>query len=374
MSKKILLLFWGRSGGGARYTLEIAKELKSICGDSLLLSLSGQNDLIDEFSILDSKIYYVNTYKSLWQIPFFLLRLPFYIFKLFKICKLNKVDVVYAPMTHLFNSFILKFLKKLGVKYVLTMHDAKTHQGDRVTLLNYLLKNDISHADHFIALSNSVGNEIEDLYGINKSQISVIPHGSFGYGKQSPKSLSFDKPVNILFFGRILEYKGLGLLLDSLVILSKLNNSLQFKLTIAGNGSIKAYQDKIKDLRLMGVDVVCNVRWIEESEISCIFNQADLCAVPYIEASQSGVIAISLASGVPVVATPVAGLVEQLEFGGGLLSRNVSAFDFAESLNLILCDPVFYRECSEAGISISNTHYNWSSITERLYNTFNIVD
>jgi glycosyltransferase involved in cell wall biosynthesis len=61
--------------------------------------------------------------------------------------------------------------------------------------------------------------------------------------------------------------------------------------------------------------------------------------LPYREASQSGVLPIALALGVPVVATPVGGLPGQLVHGvSGLLARSATAEALAEVMGAAL-DP-----------------------------------
>jgi glycosyltransferase involved in cell wall biosynthesis len=52
--------------------------------------------------------------------------------------------------------------------------------------------------------------------------------------------------------------------------------------------------------------------WVAEADIPGLIAQADALVLPYREASQSGVIPIAHAMGVPVVAMPAGGLSEQV--------------------------------------------------------------
>ena len=59
--------------------------------------------------------------------------------------------------------------------------------------------------------------------------------------------------------------------------------------------------------------------------------------MPYIEASQSGVIAIAHSLSTPVVVTPVGGLIDQISVGkNGLIARDTSPESLAESIDQAL--------------------------------------
>jgi glycosyltransferase involved in cell wall biosynthesis len=61
---------------------------------------------------------------------------------------------------------------------------------------------------------------------------------------------------------------------------------------------------------------------------------ADAVVLPYREASQSGVAPMAHGLGVPVVATPVGGLAEQLRDGvDGVLARDMTAQALAEAMD-----------------------------------------
>jgi glycosyltransferase involved in cell wall biosynthesis len=53
-------------------------------------------------------------------------------------------------------------------------------------------------------------------------------------------------------------------------------------------------------------------RYIGDTEVPLYFSAADLVALPYTRASQSGVAHIAMAYGLPIIATRVGGLVEGL--------------------------------------------------------------
>jgi glycosyltransferase involved in cell wall biosynthesis len=68
--------------------------------------------------------------------------------------------------------------------------------------------------------------------------------------------------------------------------------------------------------------------------------------LPYLEASQSGVIAAAYGAHLPVVATPVGGLTEQVADGRtGLLAKGATAKDIADAIRKLIETPGLYAAC-----------------------------
>ena len=81
-----------------------------------------------------------------------------------------------------------------------------------------------------------------------------------------------------------------------------------------------------------------------------LFAAADVVVLPYIEASQSGVIPLAYAAGKPVVVTAVGGLPEAVEDGRtGLVVAPRDERALADAVVRLLDDPVLARELGAAG-------------------------
>jgi glycosyltransferase involved in cell wall biosynthesis len=117
----------------------------------------------------------------------------------------------------------------------------------------------------------------------------------------------------LLCFGRLLPYKGLDLLAAALSQVQGID------VRIAGNGPESAALNALRAIPGVAVEN----RWVAEDEIAPLLAWCDAVVLPYREASQSGVAAIALAAGKPVIATSAGGLREQL----------------ARVPNAILCEP-----------------------------------
>ena len=106
-------------------------------------------------------------------------------------------------------------------------------------------------------------------------------------------------------------------------------------------------------------------RYIPEGELPGILERSDLIVLPYREASQSGVMVLAEAAGVPVVGTPTGALVEQIVPGvNGLIADAVDAKALAYSIGRFLDDPGLYQRCI-LGIS-KHAEDRWSEAGERI--------
>lgn len=164
-----------------------------------------------------------------------------------------------------------------------------------------------------MVLSQHSRKELEKA-GIKKN-ICIIPHANFSYYSKYNDLATERKIYNkVGFFGRINKYKGLDVLLESWGMIKDTNPKL--KLLVAGNGDCQEYVGSFN--RYKDSMEICN-RWISDEEVAKLLSSVDLIILPYIEASQSGVIPLAFALGKPVVVTNVGGLKEQVPDGCGLI-------------------------------------------------------
>jgi len=92
----------------------------------------------------------------------------------------------------------------------------------------------------------------------------------------------------------------------------------------------------------MGAEVVN--RWLTEDEIGALLPRFHGVVLSHAEASQSGVAAAALGSGIPLIATPVGGLPEQVRHGEiGVVAADADARALAAAIEQLHRDPDLYR-------------------------------
>jgi glycosyltransferase involved in cell wall biosynthesis len=164
------------------------------------------------------------------------------------------------------------------------------------------------------------------------------------------RTRSTDKPLRLLFFGRILAYKGLPLLIEAVEMLRA--EGIAVELGVAGLGNIGPDRRRLEAL---GAEVIN--RWIADDEIPPLLARYDAIALSHVEASQSGVAAAAFGSCMPVIGMPVAGIAEQVADGRtGVMAHRPSARSFADAIHRLAIDPDLYRRIS---------HHLWETAYER---------
>jgi glycosyltransferase involved in cell wall biosynthesis len=218
-------------------------------------------------------------------------------------------DLIHLQQGHLW--FNLIGLRRLGARpLVVTIHDPEAHVGDRggrktpQAAMNLAFR----RADQLIVHAERLREAVERRHGIPEAMIHVIPHVAIGGVDESP--VARDDGRTVLFFGRIWPYKGLDHLIRAEPLISARVSDVRF--VIAGRGEdLGRYRAMMRHPDRFTVinDFVPNERRAE------LFAEAAVVVLPYVEASQSGVVPIAYAHEKPVVATSVGGLPEAVEDG-----------------------------------------------------------
>ncbi len=352
---RVCLIYLGRRGGGATYSLEIAKALAKKA--EILAVISRQAWNLDAWHETGLRLIQVSTYSNKWEFILSTLNLK----KHFALCRWIRSfdpDVLYYPMLHLWTPLINDFFP--SVPKVVTIHDPVLHQGERNPVVALIQRRAIRQAARVIILSHAFVDTMQHR-GVPQECIDVIPHGEFSYysGLSSPQK-GHHSPT-LLFFGRISKYKGIETLLTAFPIIKK--QVPQARLFIVGSGDLGPYKAQLEDLE----DVFVINRWVKDEEVATYFRQADLLVAPYTDASQSGVIPIAYAFRVPVVATRVGGLPEQVEHGKtGLLVPPGDVVQLAGACVQLLTDPNEAAKLGQAGYEKAMQEWSWERIANQV--------
>jgi glycosyltransferase involved in cell wall biosynthesis len=353
---RILLWYWGRRGGGAQFSLGLAQALSQIPGVRLQLSMSAHGELIDEFRALEVALDAVNTYSDLPGFAAGMFRLPALTRGL--IASGKQADVVVSGMTHVWTPLVAPALARAGIPFVPVVHDASPHPGDFSPAWRWRLGREIGAAQAAVTLSEAVA-------GILATRLPALPLirmalPAFLAGRLCNTERPAAKGLRLLFFGRVRAYKGLDLLRDAFRQIH--SEHPEVSLRVVGEGDAEACAPGLG--AMSGVTI--ENRWVAEREIPSLIKAADAVVLPYREASQSGIAPQALAMGVPVVATPVGGLPEQVRAGhGGILATAVTSSALALAIAPLLLSNELSRLRREAQLA-SRVAADWPGAADAL--------
>ncbi|MDR3535931.1 MAG: glycosyltransferase family 4 protein [Acetobacteraceae bacterium] len=327
---RILVWQWSRLGGPPRFGVLLARALAAQPGVTAVLSLSTSAELPAELAACDLP---VDTYTTLRGFIGRVLRAPLDLPRLTQRVSALAPDLAICAQPGPLDLLMAAALRRLGVPFVVLVHDATSHPGDgmpmQMTLQSWLCRS----ADAVGALSAHVADMLctQGLAGTVRRPLVRVTHPplAFDIGPLPPRAPG---PRRLLCFGRLLVYKGLDLLADALALLESRDD---FIVRVVGTGPETAELDMLRALPRVTVEN----RWVPEDEIGALLAWSDALVLPYREASQSGVAAAALAAGRQVVATRVGGLVEQLDGHVGALLCEPSAAGIAGALRDLLAQP-----------------------------------
>jgi glycosyltransferase involved in cell wall biosynthesis len=361
--RNLLIWYWGRRGGGAHYCLEVARELSKREEFNVHLSVSRDCDLYAELKALNLPGLDIDTYHDVGSAMMAIPRIRRVRRAFENYLAEHDIDLVLCTMQHLWNPFMLPAIRRAGCRYVVTIHDATLHPGERFLPYQWWLDWEVQQADGYVVLSDHVGRVLRTRHQASMDRMTVAPSGPFSQFADGRRACveAADRcaPRRLLFFGRIVAYKGLDLLLDAYGQLKQTHPDLS--LAICGAGDLTPYREAIDAL----ADVTVENRYIPEEELPGILERSDLMVLPYREASQSGVMMLAEATGVPVVGTPMGALVEQIVPGvNGLIADSVDGKALAYAIGRFLDDPGLYQRCV-LGIS-KHAEDRWSEAGDRI--------
>jgi len=223
-----------RGGGAERVVLNIIRELerKSHNIDLVLVEASGEflNDVPSTITIID--LGTKRTYRS--------------IFPLINYLSKEKPQIVFPSLPHIsVVTLVARFLSNSKCVVIPIEHNTLSQSALHATtlrgrLLPYFMRIAYKLADRIIAVSVGVGNDLVDLVGINRSNLSIIYNPVISQQliessyeeTDNPWLLDSKHPV-ILGAGRFTQAKGFDVLVNAFALLRK---SRSARLILIGDG------------------------------------------------------------------------------------------------------------------------------------------
>jgi D-inositol-3-phosphate glycosyltransferase len=278
----------------------------------------------------------------------------------------RRSDMPQVPVVHTFHALGVVKQRHQGVE--------DTSPAERATLEPGVGR----EADAVIATCSDEAFELIPL-GVSSSRISVVPCGVDATlftpdGPAEPKR----RPFRILTVGRLVPRKGVGLTISALARLAAQGRD-DIELVIVGGsrpadaiGDDPDVQRLLAHTRAEGIEHLVTFRGqLSRGELPAVLRSADIvvCA-PWYE--PFGIVPLeAMASGVPVVAASVGGLIDTVVHG--VTGVHVPPRDpdaIADAVASMLAAPAELRDFGRAGVARVAGRYTWPKVaadTERVY-------
>ena len=367
MRKKIILIgpVYPYKGGISHYTGLMCRELSKRHDVEMIsykmqypkfLFHKEQRDYSNDSFKIESAKYMLHTAN-----PFNIIRTAHYI-------RRQKPDMVLIQWWHPYFApcyfLLMHFMGKQNVVFV--CHNVFPHE--RFPLDRLLTRIALKHGRHFIVHAAEEGRELEKIKA--EPDYVVTPHPTYnafrfeGMSKGQAREkldIALDEKI-LLFFGYVREYKGLKYLLRAMPAICKADDKARLWVVGEFGADREGYRAQIEELGIAAYVRVVD-SYTPDREVEKYFAAADLVVLPYVSATQSGIVQIAYGFTKPVIVTEVGGLPDVVEDGRtGYVVKPESPEAIAEAAIK------FYREeqaeCMVRNIEEEAYRFSWERMGE----------
>lgn len=237
---------------------------------------------------------------------------------------------------------LMLYYKLLGKKTLLTVHNvnARARDSNDTSFNRLTLKLQYRLADHLFVHTERMKRELTEQFDVSASMISVIPFGinnavsdtnlTSGEARKLMGIARYERVI--LFFGHIAPYKGLEYLLDAFhQIVQRYSD---YRLIIAGKPkNCEQYWNGLQEMIRLETNrgrILEKIEYIPDAETEVYFKAADVVVLPYRHIFQSGVLSLGYSFGLPVIASDVGALRDDvIEGKTGFICRPEDPADLA---------------------------------------------
>lgn len=283
-------------------------------------------------------------------------------------------------------TLLMLYYRFLGKKIVLTAHNvnARTRDSNDTALNRLTLKIQYRLSDRIFVHTEKMKRELLNEFGVREAAVCIIPYGinnAVPTTALTPGEAKWRLGIRhgektILFFGNIAPYKGLEYLIAAFEQIVSAGGD--FRLVVAGPAKAGC-QKYVKDiLQMLSQEAIrertiLKLEFIPDEDVELYFKAADVFVLPYTHIFQSGVLFMGYSFGLPVIASDVGSLREDIVEGKtGFLFQPKDPLDLANAIETYFASDL-YRCLSQRRHGIQNyaaKRHSWDVVGERTRNVY----
>jgi glycosyltransferase involved in cell wall biosynthesis len=316
------------AGRDRHYSLGLAMALAAagvkldfIASDELQSDELQQFPNVNFYNLRGDQSVNASFFKKTWRVLAYYFRLLVYVSK-------SKSKIFHILWNNKFEWFdrtvLMAFYRLLGKKIVFTAHNvnAGIRDGYDSGFNRLTLKFQYRLCDRILVHTNKMKSELVSDFNVPEEKIVLIPYGWNNVvpdtaltSAEARQQLGLNKSDKvILFFGNIAPYKGVEFLVEAFEMIATEDPSV--RLVIAGRPrGPKEYWEQLKETieaSRWRDRIIQKIEYISDDDMEVYFKAADISALPYVHIFQSGVLFLGYSFGLPVVATDVGSLKEEI--------------------------------------------------------------
>lgn len=272
------------------------------------------------------------------------------VLKASRIIRQLKPDVVHFNESYDFRSLLL-MLRCPGIPFVTSCHDPVPHSSEEISLqkFKHWVRDQIRRRSHgLVVYGQNLRKILADYSNVPLEKIHAVPHGEYKYYTHFDRGddrKQGNGRKNVLFFGRWDQYKGIDVLIDAEPQIT--NRVPDAMITLAGEGQLSL--DELRSRMVNPDHFIIKNYSITDEEVPGLFKEADIVALPYREATQSGPLHIAGTFARPAVVSRVGALPEVVQDGEtGILISPENPDELAEAVCGLLENPEEAERMGEA--------------------------
>ena len=277
-----------------------------------------------------------------------------------------KPDVIHVQWQEPIDAALLRVAQRVAPKaaVVLTIHNPAERRGDEEAAKG--LEEMLAQSDAVIVHGPLLAKQFEDAHRGYKGKVSVVEHGNYAHvagsftKEEARQRLGIGESEKVVsFFGHLRRRKGIEDLIDAVATLP------DSPLLVIGGAALD--DDYLDTLVARAAGAKVRVRWLasleplSQRDLDCVVVAADVVALPFLDASQSGSVIYAMTQGACIVTTSVGELPRTLE-GRGLLVPPGDTQALASAIGGCLADPERCKALGAAAAAYSKSDLDWGVI------------
>lgn len=297
--------------------------------------------------------------------------------------KLVNIQHEYGLFGGDWGEFLLPFMELLKKPVVVTFHTVLPSPKEKVKVITKAIA---KRALGIVVMTHHAARLLEKTYGIERSKISVIPHGvehvAFPSKSKFKKKLNLSNHTLLSTFGMLNRDKGIEYAIEALPNIIKEYPNLLYLIIGATHPVVRkqegeTYRNKLKRIvkkLKLEEHVKFYDKYITPEEKIDYLRATDIYLSPTLNPRQSvsGTISDALSCACPIVATANQYAKDVINSERGILVKFKNSLEIEQAISKILHDKKLRKEMTKNSYFYSR-HMTWQNVALSYFNKFNDI-